>query len=78
MQHGIETAEIGRQRLDDIAIAELKARLVAKMCNVPLLSRLKIIEAHHAVPFAKQAVAHVGTNEAGSAGNQNTQIAMLA
>jgi hypothetical protein len=66
----IDLIDFEQDRFDDVVADDFEVLIVAQMENVRTLAAEVIVEADDLVPFFEQALAEMGTEKAGAAGNK--------
>ena len=59
------------QRERDVVTDELEPRIVVQVVDVPLGAGEQVVDAQHFVALGEQAVAQVGAQESGAAGDED-------
>ena len=68
----VNAIDLELEMVDDIMTYQFEARIPDQMLDVDLSSGEKIIQADDFVALLNQTVAEMGTEESGTAGNQDT------
>ena len=67
----VDLVDFDMQRKRHVVADELEPRIGVQVVHVPFSAREQIVDAQHLVPETEQAVAQMGTEEAGAAGDED-------